>query len=74
MTANATSAIPPTIADAHASCGVSVGPALVVEVHRRLDLQAPQPERAGLARRPPAAAQLERVDRQRPAAAACGSR
>ena len=51
------------------------GPAAaVVEVHDRLDLEPPQAERPGLARRLAAAAELERVDRERRAAGPGGRR
>src|SRR5918992_3774936 len=64
MIANAASAMPPTIATRTASCGVSVGRRSLSRYIAALDLHAPQPERTGLARRLPAAPDLERVARQ----------
>src|ERR687896_1047470 len=64
MTAKAASAMPPTIATRTASCGVSVGRRSLSRYIAALDLHAPQAERAGLARRLPAAPDLERVARQ----------
>ena len=73
MTANAARAIPPMIATRTASCGVSVGRRSLsryIGARREHLRQAPSseaPSRRGpaLARRAPAPAQLERVDRQR---------